>query len=432
MTVPIESLATPVRRVYANGLTLLHQAIPHRASIALGVWLRAGARDEPADHAGATHFLEHMLFKGTEKRNAYDISASLESLGGHLDAFTAREHVCYYGRALEEHLPQTLDVLADVVGHSTLPDDEIEREKEVVREEIFSYEDSPEEKVHDLLSEALWGADPLGRPILGTEASVNAFTGDALRAFYRGRYHPGNLVIALSGSFDAAWAEEMIGQAFAQPAGAPLALATTQETPVPRATYGARDVSQLHLALARPALPHDSPERYRLAVLATIVGGGMSSRLFQTMREQRGLAYSVYASTESFRDTGMVSIALGVKPARGAEALEALRTELARFVKDGPTDEEIDSGKAQMRGSLLLGEESVSNHMYHLALDELAYGRFIPLATHLDEVARVTRVDLMDLARRFFTPDHWALAAVGPEASRTAVLAAAEALGATR
>jgi predicted Zn-dependent peptidase len=428
MTFSIDTLTAPVRRTYANGLTLLHQKMPHRASVALGVWLRAGARDEPQEMAGATHFLEHMLFKGTARRNAYDISASLESLGGHLDAFTAREHVCYSGRALEEHLPEALDVLADIVGHSTLPDDELAREKEVVREEIFSYEDSPEEKVHDLLSETLWGGDPLGRPILGSEESVAAFDGDELRAFYQKRYHPGSLVVALAGSFDAAWAEEAIGGAFGAPGGDPLALARTAGPAAPRAVYAPRDVTQLHLALARPALPHDAPERYPLAVLATIVGGGMSSRLFQSLREQRALAYSVYASTESYRDTGMVSIALGVKPSRGVEALEALRAELARLIADGPTDEEIAGGKAQMRGSLLLGEESVSNHMYHLALDELAYGRYIPLATHLDEVARVTREDLVELARRFFTPTGWTLAAVGPGSAEDGVKAAAASL----
>jgi predicted Zn-dependent peptidase len=186
-----------------------------------------------------------------------------------------------------------------------------------------------------------------------------------------------------------------------------------------------RDVSQLHLALARPGLEHDAPERYKLAVLATIVGGGMSSRLFQTLREQKALAYSVYASTESYRDTGMVSIALGVKPSRGEEGLHELRSELERLAKDGPTDDEIAGGKAQLRGSLLLGEESVSNHMYHLALDELAYGRYIPLATHLDEVARVERDDLMDLARRFFTPNGWSVSAVGPGSAEKGVLAAA-------
>ena len=424
-------LAPPGRITYPNGLTLLHQRLPHRASVAVGVWLRAGSRDEPADRAGATHFLEHMLFKGTERRNAYDISASLESLGGHLDAFTAREHVCYYGRALEEHLPHALDVLSDVIGHSTLPEDELEREKEVVREEIFSYEDSPEEKVHDLLCEALWGADPLGRPILGSEESVSSFTREGLAAFYGGRYHPANLVVAVSGGYDAAWLEDAVGGAFAQPAGERIAFASLRGAESPRMVFGARDVNQLHLELARPALAHDSPERYRLAVLATIVGGGMSSRLFQTLRERRGLAYSVYASTESYRDTGMVSIGLGVKPSRGAEALEALALELERFVAHGPTDEELASGKAQMRGSLLLGEESVSNHMYHLALDELAYGAFIPLATHLEEVASVTREQVTDLARRYFTPEGWTVAAVGPSSSEKFVRDGARELGAT-
>ena len=418
----------PVKRTYPNGLTLVHERMPHRASIAMGVWLRAGSRDEPGEAAGATHFLEHMLFKGTQTRNAYEISASLESLGGHLDAFTAREHVCYYGRALEEHLPQALDVLADVIAHSTLPDDEVTREKEVVREEIYSYEDSPEEKVHDVLSAALWGEDPLGRPILGTEASVAAFTPEALRTFYRERYHPGNLVVAVTGSFDAAWLEEAVGRSLAAARGADLALSTARGPLAPQAVYEAKDVNQLHLALARPGLPQDAPERYRMAVLATIVGGGMSSRLFQTLREQRGLAYSVYASTDSYRDTGMVSIALGVKPERGAEALDALRAELSRFLADGPTVDELDSGKAQMRGSLLLGEESVSNHMYHVALDELSYGRYISLESHLAEVAAVTREQIVDLARRYFAPEGWTLAAVGPAKAEKDVLAGAAAL----
>jgi len=420
-----EPLDPPVRIVLPNGLTLLHRRMPHRASIALGVWLRAGARDEPGERAGATHFLEHLLFKGTERRNAYEISASLESTGGHLDAFTAREHVCYYGRALDEHLAEAVDVLADLVGHSTLPDDEVEREKEVVREEIFSYEDSPEEKVQDVLSRELWGDDPLGRPILGSEESVAAFRPAELRDFYRDRYHPANLVVAAAGSYDPAWLEDAIARAFPAPRGAPIVLATAAPSLSPHVAYEAKDVTQLHLALGRPGLSHDAPERYRLAVLATIVGGGMSSRLFQTLREQRGLAYSVYAGTEAYRDTGMVSIGLGVKPSRGAEALDALRDELAKFVVDGPTEEEIASGKAQIRGGLLLGEESVSNHMMHLALDELAYERFVPLGQHLAEIERVTRADVVELSHRFFAPSGWTVAAIGPASAEAAVREAA-------
>ncbi len=414
----------PVKRVSANGLTLVHERMPHRASIAIGVWLRAGARDEPGPLAGITHFLEHMLFKGTERRNAYDISRSLESLGGHLDAFTAREHVCYYGRALDEHLPQAIDVLADVIGHSTLAEAEVTREKEVVREEIASYEDSPEDKVQDLLAEALWGADPLGRPILGSTESVESFTSPVLQDFYRERYHPGNLVVAVAGSFDPAWLENAVWSGFDAPQGADLPVAIARGHEPPRTVYLSRDVNQLHLGLARPGLRHEDEARYRLAVLNAIVGGGMSSRLFQTLREQHGLAYSVYSSTESYRDTGMITIGLGVKPERGPEALERLRVELTRLAEEGPTEDELESGRAQIRGSLLLGEESVSNHMYHQALDEMYYGEYVPVERHLDEVARVTRTEVIELARQHFPPDGWTLAAVGPRSCEDSIRAA--------
>ena len=425
-----EPLDEPTRLVLPNGLTLLHRRMPHRASIALGVWLRAGARDEPGERAGATHFLEHLLFKGTERRNAYEISASLESRGGHLDAFTAREHVCYYGRALDEHLPEAVDVLTDLVGHSTLPDDEVEREKEVVREEIFSYEDSPEEKVHEILAQALWGADPLGRPILGSEESVVGFKPAELRDFYRARYHPANLVVAVAGNFDAAWLLDAIAGAFPGPRGEAIALATAGRSMPAHVDYEAKDVTQLHLALGRPGLAHDAPERYRLAVLATIIGGGMSSRLFQSLREQRGLAYSVYAGTESYRDAGMITVGMGVKPSRGAEALQALYAELERFATLGPSDEELASGKAQIRGGLLLGEESVSNHMMHLALDELSYGHYVPLSSHLVAIEKVTREEVLELAQRLFTPTGWTVAAIGPATAEAAVRAAAENLAA--
>ncbi len=413
MSVP--SPAGPVRRVLPSGLTLLHERMPHRASISVGVWLRAGARDEPLEHAGMTHFLEHMLFKGTTRRTAYQISAALESVGGHLDAYTAREHVCYSARAIDRHLDRALDVLADIVLHSTLAAEEIAREKEVVREEIGSYEDAPEDKVHEVLAEVLWGDDPLGRPILGNEQSVLSYAPDTLRAFYRERYHPGTLVVSVAGAFEPEALEDAVARAFDKAPGEPIELVTSNGSAPPRSRYVARDVSQLHLALGRPGLSHNAEDRYRFAVLNTIAGGGMSSRFFQTLREQRGLAYSVYTSSESYRDTGMLTIALGVKPERGGEALEVLRAELGRFAAEGPTTEELEGGKAQIRGALLLGEESVSNHMAHLALDELAYGRYVPLDEHLDAVDEVTGSEVMDLARQYYSPEGWTLAAVGPE-----------------
>lgn len=413
MSVP--SPSGPVRRVLPSGLVLLHERMPHRASISVGVWLKAGARDEPIEHSGMTHFLEHMLFKGTARRTAYQISAALESVGGHLDAYTAREHVCYSARAIDRHLDRAIDVLSDIVLHSTLPVDEVAREKEVVREEIGSYEDAPEDKVHEVLAEVLWGDDPLGRPILGDEDSVSAYVPDTLRGFYRERYHPGTLVVSVAGAFDPAALEALVEEAFQRSPGSPIPLVTTRGSSPPRARYIGRDVSQLHLALGRPGLSHGDGDRYRFAVLNTIAGGGMSSRFFQTLREQRGLAYSVYTTSESYRDTGMLTIALGVKPERGGEALEALRAELGRFAAEGPTTEELEGGKAQIRGALLLGEESVSNHMAHLALDEIAYGRYIPLDEHLDAVDAVTGSEVMDLARQYYSPEGWTLAAVGPE-----------------
>ena len=410
-------MSGPVRRVLPSGLTLLHERMSHRASISVGVWLKAGARDEPQEQAGMTHFLEHMLFKGTERRNAYQISAALESVGGHLDAYTAREHVCYSARAIDRHLDRAIDVLADIVLDSTLPADEVAREKEVVREEIGSYEDAPEDKVHEVLAEALWGGDALGRPILGTEESVMGYEPVSLSTFYRERYHPGSLVVSVAGAFDPAALEDMVARAFDRPAGPSIGLVTGAGPAPPLSRYIGRDVSQLHLALGRPGLSHGDADRYRFAVLNTLAGGGMSSRFFQTLREQRGLAYSIYTSSESYRDTGMLTIALGVKPERGGEALEALRAELGRFAAEGPTTEELEGGKAQIRGALLLGEESVSNHMAHLALDEIAYGRYLPLDEHLDAVDAVTGSEVMDLARRFYSPDGWTLAAVGPESS---------------
>ncbi|MEO6463776.1 MAG: pitrilysin family protein, partial [Candidatus Eisenbacteria bacterium] len=288
-------------------------------------------------------------------------------------------------------------------------------EKEVVREEIGSYEDTPEDKVHEVLAEALWGDDPLGRPILGSEQSVLSYAPETLREFYKDRYHPGTLVVSVAGAFEPAALEASVAHAFDRAPGEPIELVTSSGSAPPRSRYVARDVSQLHLAFGRPGLSHGADDRYRFAVLNTIAGGGMSSRFFQTLREQRGLAYSVYTSSESYRDTGMLTIALGVKPERAGEALDALRAELGRFAAEGPTTEELDNGKAQIRGALLLGEESVSNHMAHLALDEIAYGRYVPLDEHLDAVDAVTGSEVMDLAREYYSPEGWTLAAVGPE-----------------
>jgi predicted Zn-dependent peptidase len=405
----------PERTVLANGLTLVTEAMPDRRSVSIGVWLRAGARDEPGALMGVTHFLEHMLFKGTETRSALAIAHSLESRGGHLDAFTTREYVCYYARCLEEHAELALEVLADIVGHSVLPDEEIEREKSVVREEIQSYEDNPEEKLHDVLAEAVWGADPLGWPILGTLESLEALTGPEVRRFYQARYRPRSLVLAVAGSFDRGRLAARAAECFGAPGGDRLVLAPTPEAQPVGSVFVPRDVTQLYLALGRPGLPQFDDRRYAFAALNAIVGGGMSSRLFQSVRESAALAYSIYSGVDFLRDTGMLTIFLGVRPERAAEALARVAQELTRFAREGPSREELESGRSQLKGSMILGQESVSNHMTHLAMDEIYYGRAWPLETHLERVARVSADDIMALAREFLAPEGYTLAALGPE-----------------
>jgi len=408
-------VCAPERTVLDNGLTLVSEAMPERRSVSLGVWLRSGARDEPGALMGVTHFLEHMLFKGTPTRSALDIAHSLESRGGHLDAFTTREYVCYYARCLEEHAELALEVLADLVGHSLLADDEIEREKSVVREEIQSYEDNPEEKLHDVLAEAVWGADPLGWPILGTLESLEALTGPEVRRHYRARYRTGSLVLSVAGSFDRDRLAGLAAARFAPAGGDAPVLAPTPEAQPVGGVFVPRDVTQLYLALGRPALPQFDDRRYALAVLNALIGGGMSSRLFQSVRESAGLAYSIYSSVDFLRDTGMLTIFLGVRPERAAEALSRVAQELARFAHEGPSAEELESGRSQLKGSMILGQESVSNHMTHLAMDEIYYGRAWPLEAHLERVARVGADDVMALAREFLTPGGFTLAALGPE-----------------
>ena len=405
----------PRRTQLPNGLTILSEELPGRRSLALGVWLKTGARDEPPSLVGVSHFLEHMLFKGTERRSAFDIANSLESRGGQLDAFTTREYVCYYARCLEEHADLSLDVLADIVGHSTLPDDEIEREKSVVREEIQSYEDNPEEKVADVLAEALWGADPLGWPILGTLESLEALRSGEVRRFYRQRYGARSLVLTAAGRVDHEWLVDRVRSLFDISGGDGLALAGTPRAQAPKTLYVEREVTQAYLALGQPAVPQGDPRRYALAVLNAIVGGGMSSRLFQSVRETAALAYSIYSSLDFFRDAGTLSIFLGVRPERAAEALRRVAEELNRFRREGPSEEEMEAGRSQIRGNLILGQESVTNHMTHLAMDELYHGHHVPLDDHLERVAAVTTAEVTELAQEFLRPESYTLAAVGPE-----------------
>ena len=412
------SEATYRKSVTPSGITLVTEQVEGRRSVALGVWVRCGARDEPFERLGISHFIEHMMFKGTERRDARAIAQSLESLGGHLDAFTAREQVCYFARALAEHIEPVVDVVSDIVCCSRFASTEVEREKSVVREEIFACEDDPEDKINELLSGQMWGEHPLGRPILGTPETVSGLDPDSLRDYFRRRYRPEILVVAATGALEHERVAELVAGHFRPPDGEGLPLSGPPPAFTPSVVHASRaGLQQLYLSLGTRGLPYADDRRFALVVLHTLLGGGMSSRLFQSVREEAGLAYSVYSAADFHRDAGMFSIHLGVSPGRAREALKRVREELQALCDSGPTEEEVEAARGQIRGGLLMSQESVTSRMYQLAHDELYHGRFVPLDEQVGHILAVTREEVEEAARAFVKPERFALTALGPEES---------------
>jgi predicted Zn-dependent peptidase len=398
----------------ASGITLLTQPMPDRRTVSVGVWVKTGSRDESLESQGIAHFIEHMMFKGTESRDARAIAASLESLGGHLDAFTTREQVCYTARALSEHLPDAIDVVADILCRSRFDSVEVEREKSVIREEILSYEDNPEEKLGDQLAAQIWGDHALGRPILGTAETVGSFTPEVLRANFRRRYRADQLVIAAAGGLRTEELVRLVESSFAPPDGAAPVPDPTPRSLPPTVQHTEDDVQQLYLSLGTRALPYGDPRRYAMVVLDTLLGGGMSSRLVQRIREDAGLAYSVYSSLDFLRDGGVFSVHLGVSPERGRQALQLLREELSRIAIDGPTEDEVGMTRRQLHGSIVIAQESVSGRMYHMARQELYTGRYVSPEEQVERILAVTRADGAALAAEFLRPERFSLGALGP------------------
>jgi predicted Zn-dependent peptidase len=402
------------KTVLPSGITLLTERMSERRSVSVGVWLRSGARDEPPERLGISHFIEHMMFKGTERRDARAIAQSLESLGGHLDAFTAREQVCYYGRSLAEHLPETVDVLADIVCRSQMTPGEVAREKSVVREEILSCEDNPDDKINELLSERVWGEHALGRPILGTTDTVEALSSEVLRDYFHHRYRPDQLVVAATGGLEHEPLGALVERHFTPPEGAALPFDLEPSGFVPSVVHVERDLQQLYLSLGSRGVPDRHADRYPLVVLNTLLGGGMSSRLFQSVREQAGLAYSVYSALDFFRDSGMISIHMGVSPDHGRKALALTAEELVKLAERGPEDDEVEAAKSQIRGNLLMEHESVSSRMVHLAHEEIYRGTYTPPEELVLRVQAVTPGQVADVARRYLAPARFTLVALGP------------------
>jgi len=398
-----------------NGVTLLTQCVPDALSVAVGAWFRTGSRDEGPGRHGITHFLEHMVFKGTARRSALDIALEMDRLGGQLDAFTTKEVTCFTARVLAGYLDTALDVLGDMVANASLAPDLIETEKQVVIEEIRNVFDDPDDLIHELAAETVFGEHPLARPILGTEDSVQGFRREDLTAFVGERYTAGNLIVALVGPLGHAEVAERAARWFRVPAGAPSARDGSAAPPARRALrVETKDLQQQHLWLGRQAMSGKDPDRYGLLILSTLLGGSMSSRLFQSIREQAGLAYNIYSFSDFATDAGLLGSYMAVSPAKSDEAIRLTLDEYVKLIAGGCTETELADTKMQLKGNLLLAMESVSARMNRLARNELNEGRFIGVEELVARVDAVTRADVQRLAAAYLAPETLTLVSLGP------------------
>jgi predicted Zn-dependent peptidase len=419
--------STVRKTVLPGGLRVVTEHLPAVRSVALGIWVGVGSRDEDVPHAGATHYLEHLLFKGTRKRTALEISAAMDAVGGEMNAFTGKEYTCYYARVLDADLPLAVDVLSDMVTASLIEPRDVDGERNVVLEEIAMNDDDPGDSVHEAFTTQLYGDTPLGRPILGTVDSINAITRDQIFEHYVARYTPSHLVVSAAGNLDhdavVAWVREAFDPVLSQvgPAG-PAAPRLRGSGGLwdgygPAAGTGvklvSRSIEQANLVLGCEGLSRTDDRRFALGVLNAALGGGMSSRLFQEVREKRGLAYSVYSFSAQHADTGMWGVYAGCLPSKADEVLSICAAEVAKVVDEGLTDAELDRGKGQVRGGIVLGLEDPSSRMTRLGKSELVYPSLEPVDEVLAAIDAVSHDDIRAVASEVLTRPK-ALGVVGP------------------
>lgn len=416
------ALGGTVRRtVLPSGLRILTEAIPTTRSVSFGVWVGVGSRDETRLQSGVSHFLEHLLFKGTNKRDALQISAEIEAVGGETNAFTAKEYTCYYARVLDDDLPLAIDVMCDAVADSVLTPSDVETERGVILEEIAMHDDEPGDEVHDLLARAVFGDHPLGRLISGTEETISPMTRAQIQGFYRRRYTAPSIVVAAAGNLRHADVVRLVRAALS---GTPLD--TTQAAPAPRRTavrtvrtvpagtvVQHKDTEQAHLTLGCAGIGRLDERRFALDVLNNVLGGGMSSRLFQEIRERRGLAYSVYSYFSQYADAGLFGVYAGCAPGKVDEVLDLVRAELAQVAAHGITDVELARGKGMARGGYVLGLEDNGSRMSRLAKSELLFGDLMSVDELLARVEAVT-VDEVNAVAADLLARPMSLAVVGP------------------
>lgn len=384
------------KSVLPNGIRVVSERLPHLKSISFGVWIGTGSRHESADNHGISHFIEHLIFKGTERRSAQDIAEEVDAVGGQINAFTAKEYTCFYMKALDHHLDFAAELLEDMIFHSRFAIDDIEKEREVVLEEFHMYEDSPEEMVHDVHIQQIWPDHSLGRNILGTREAIASFDKSMLLNYYNSRYQPNNIVIAAAGNLTHEALVECIERYYGHLQGKSPSLQPITPIVTTVSNTQLKDTEQVHMCLSTNSVSYDSPDIYGVYILNNIFGGSMSSRLFQSIREERGLAYSVYSYQTNYSDCGLLTIYAGTRPGNASQVLDLILENMRNLKNGGISEKELNKSKEQLKGTLLLGLESSGSRMSRIGRNELTLRRFVPL----DEVvAKVDQVNMEQLNR---------------------------------
>jgi predicted Zn-dependent peptidase len=398
----------------ANGIRVVTEQMPHVRSVSMGIWIGTGSRRETPDENGISHFIEHMVFKGTKNRSAEDIARSVDSIGGGLDAFTSKEMVSYNTKVLDEHVPIAFDVLSDLVLNPLFREEDIEKEKGVILEELKMEVDNPEYLLHEIFSSNFWKDHPLGKPILGTKDTVQGFRREKLSEYYSRIYSPGNILITAAGNLKHGHLVELARDTFEKlPVNGTLA---PERVPHPHARLVFKNktsLEQTHLYMGVPAYPMAHPDRFACYLLSTVLGGGMSSRLFQNIREKQGLAYAVYSELSMYTDTGCMAIYAGTSVETAGKVVDSIVHELRELKQNLVPAEELRRAKDHLKGSFVLGLESTSSRMGNLARQELYYKRFYTIDEMLESIERVTASEVQRIAREFFDPKHITLAMLG-------------------
>jgi predicted Zn-dependent peptidase len=400
----------------ANGLVVVTDSMPHVRSVAVGIWLRHGSRREPAELNGISHFIEHMLFKGTERRSAEELAREADRIGGMLDAFTSKEMVCVNTRVLDEHLPEAFDILSDMVSSPRFPQEEIAREKSVISEEIKMAHDNPEDLIHEMFSQNFWDKKhALGRPILGTKATVGRFQRKTLQEWFTRWYAPNQIVITAAGNVTHAQMMELADKHFAgrkRSVGGP---AEGKPTARPKITIRRKpDLGQVHICLGVPAFAVADDRRYAVSILNNLLGGGMSSRLFQNIRERQGLAYAVFSEINTYKDAGVFSVYGATALEKTPKLVKSVIAEFHELTDNLVTNEELQRAKDHIKGALLMSLESTSARMSQMARQYLYYGRFLTADEMIAQLNAVTREDVREVARAFFAGSEVSAAMLGP------------------